>query len=109
MNNPLFTGGDLLWDGVIIREIEQLPTYALGAGSIDIAPNFLCGAQAIGYASAKRWESKTEEFDYYDKYGVAVRHWAGIEKLRFGSGSGDTDDLKDHGVFTIWAAAVADS
>jgi hypothetical protein len=32
-----------------------------------------------------------------------------MEKLRFGSGSTDTADLKDHGVFTVYAAAVADS
>ena len=33
----------------------------------------------------------------------------GIEKMLFGSGSGDTDDLKDHGVVTGYFAAVADS
>jgi hypothetical protein len=33
----------------------------------------------------------------------------GIEKMTFGSGSGDTDDLKDHGMVTGYFAAVADS
>jgi N4-gp56 family major capsid protein len=106
-SNPLFTGGDLVWGGVIIREVPEIAAFTNGA--IDVAPNFLCGAQALGYGIAKRWESVTEEFDYGDKYGVAVRHWYGMEKLRFGSGSTDTADLKDHGVFTIYAAAVADS
>jgi N4-gp56 family major capsid protein len=110
VNNPLFTGGDLLWDGVIIREVEQIPVLSgVGTGAIDVGPNYLCGAQAIAYASAKRWQSVTEEFDYEDKYGVAVRHWAGIEKMIFGSGAGDTDDTKDHGVVTVYAAGVADS
>lgn len=109
-SNPLFTGGDLVWGGVIIREVPEIAVIAgAGAAGADVAPNFLCGAQALGYGIAKRWESVTEEFDYGDKYGVAVRHWYGMEKLRFGSGSSDTADLKDHGVFTIYAAAVADS
>jgi N4-gp56 family major capsid protein len=110
MNNPLFTGGDLVWDGVIIREIEQIPVDAgAGGASIDLAPNFLCGAQAIGVGYAMRSNSVEETFDYGDKKGVAIREIRGIDKLRFGTGSGDTDDLKDHGVYTIWSPAVADA
>lgn len=108
-NNPLFTGGDLLYSGVIIREIEQIAVDAgAGAGAIDVAPNYLCGAQAVGVGYAMRSNTVEEVFDYSDKKGVAVREIRGIEKLQFGSGAGDTDDLKDHGVFTIWAAAVGD-
>ena len=110
VNNPLFTGGDLLYDGVIIREIEQIDAVdGVGAGSIQVAPNYLVGAQAIGVGYAMRSNTVTEEFDYGDKYGVAVREVRGIDKLQFGSGTTDTADLKDNGVFTIWAAAVADS
>lgn len=110
VNNPLFTGGDLLYDGVIIREIEQIAVDAgAGAAGIDVAPNFLCGAQAVGMGIAMRSNTVEETFDYEDKKGVAVREVRGIDKLLFGSGSGDTDDQKDHGVHTIWAAAVADS
>ena len=110
VNNPLFTGGDLLYDGVIIREIEQIAVDSgAGAASIDVAPNYLCGAQAVGVGYAMRSNTVEETFDYSDKKGVAVREVRGIEKLQFGSGTTDTADLKDHGVFTIWAAAVADS
>ena len=109
-NNPLFTGGDLLYDGVIIREIEQIGVLSgVGAAGIDVAPNYLVGAQAVGVGFAMRTNTVTEEFDYEDKYGVAVREVRGVNKLTFGSGSGDTDDLKDHGVSTIFAAAVADA
>jgi hypothetical protein len=31
----------------------------------------------------------------------------GVRKVLFGSGSGDTDDLKDHGVVTIYVATTA--
>lgn len=109
-NNPLFTGGDLLYDGVVIREIEQIPVDAgAGAAAIDVAPNFLCGAQAVGVGYAMRPNTVTEKFDYDDKHGVAVREIRGIEKLQFGSGATDVDDLKDNGVFTIWCAAETDA
>lgn len=110
INNPLFTGGDLLYDGVIIREVEQIDVVTgVGATTSDVAPNYLCGAQAIGVGYAMRTNTVTEEFDYGDKHGVAVREVRGIDKLQFGSGTTDTADLKDHGVFTIWASAPADS
>ena len=40
-SNPLFTGGSLVWDGVIIREIPEIPVLAgVGAGGIDVGANF---------------------------------------------------------------------
>ena len=69
----------------------------------------LCGAQAIGVGIAKRPETVDEDFDYKDKMGIAVREVIGVEKMTFGSGSGDTDDQKDHGMVTGYFAAVADS
>lgn len=109
VDNPLFVGSDLLWDGVIVKQIDDIPTYAAGASSIDISPVYLCGAQALAVAYAKRTTSKTEVFDYGDKDGVAIEEIRGIRKMIFGSGSGDTDDTKDHGVVTGWVAAVADA
>lgn len=103
-NNRLFKGGDLLWNGVIIKEAHDLYDYstltALGDSSATVVPAFLCGAQAIGAAYARRWRSKTEEFDYGDKHGVEISAIYGIGKMVFGTGAGDRDDLKDHGVVT---------
>ncbi|WP_084264760.1 N4-gp56 family major capsid protein [Sneathiella glossodoripedis] len=108
--NKLFTGGDLMWDGVIIKEIEDIGVLSgVGASSIDVAPNYFCGAQALGIGWAKRTFTKDKDFDYGDKKGVAVGEFRGIEKLTFGSGDGDTDDLKDHGVLTGFFSAVADA
>ncbi len=108
-DNPIFTAGDLLYDGVIIKEIPDIATLGtVGASSAPVSPAYLCGAQAIGFAWAKKTTSKTEEFDYGDKVGVAVEEIRGIEKMIFGSGSGDTDDLKDHGVVTGYFGAAAD-
>lgn len=109
-NEKLFKGGDIEWDGIIFKEIEDIPVVAgAGAASIDVAPVYLCGAQALGYGIAKRWKSAEEVFDYGRKKGVAIMEMGGIEKMIFGSGSGDTDDLKDHGIVTGFFAAVPDA
>lgn len=112
-NNRLFKGGDLLWDGVIIKEIPEMydelatPFTNVGDGAtVDVGCAFLCGAQAIGAAYARRWRSREETFDYGDKQGVAIDAIYGIEKMQFGSGAGDTDDLKDHGVITGYFATT---
>lgn len=109
-NNKLFQGGDLEYDGIIVHECDDMPIIAgVGAGGIDVAPVYLCGAQAFGMGVARRWRSKTEEFDYGDKFGVEISAIDGLKKLLFGSGAGDTDDLKDHGVLTGYFAGVADA
>lgn len=109
-NVLLFEGGDQEWDGVVVHEVDDIPNYSgVGASSIDVSPVYLCGAQALGMGWAKRWKSVTEEFDYGDKHGVAIESIMDIEKLTYGSGSGDTDDLKDHGVATGFFAAVDDA
>ena len=109
-NERLFKGGDQYWDVVIIKQIEEAADEwnfgAVGASSATVVGAYLCGAQAVGTAYAKRWRSRTEEFDYGDKYGVAIDAIYGIEKMKFGSGTGDTDDLKDHGVVTGYFATL---
>lgn len=107
--SKLFEGGDLLWNGVIVKETDNLPVYInLGASATtEVTPVYLCGAQALGVAYANRWRSKTEMFDYGDKYGVAIDGIYGVEKIQFGSGSTDTDDLKDHGVVSGYFATTA--
>ncbi|MCJ8336137.1 MAG: DUF4043 family protein [Epibacterium sp.] len=110
-NNKLFQGGDLYWDGMIIHEVDDMTTLSgVGAASIDVGGVFLCGAQALGLGIAKRWNTRVkQETDYGNESGCAVVGIDGLDKMTFGSGSGDTDDLKDHGVLTGYFAAVADS
>ena len=109
-NNKLFEGGDIVWDGIIFKEVDDMPLLAgVGAAGIQVSPVFFCGAQAVAHAINRRWYSTEEVFDYGDKHGCAINAFDGFEKLRFGTGSGDTDDLKDHGMVTGYFAAVADS
>lgn len=109
-SSRLFEGGDLYWDGVIVKELLDMPLYSgVGASSIDVAPVYLLGAQAIGYAIARRWKTVTKEFDYGDKYGTALDAIDGFAKLRFGTASDtDTGTTKDNGVVTGFFASVAD-
>lgn len=110
-SNPLFTDGDLVYDGVIIREVPEIGTIgAIGGSSAELGESYLCGAQALGLAFARRWQSVTKkEDDYGDKPGVGVRGTWGVEKLRFGKGAADTDDSVDQGVLTVVTTAVADA
>jgi N4-gp56 family major capsid protein len=103
----LFEGGDLYWNGVVLKEVDDMPVYAnLGAGNAEVTPVYLCGAQALGIAWGRRWSTRTKEFDYGDKYGVAIDGIYGINKLRFGTGTSNTDDQKDHGVVTGFFATT---
>lgn len=110
-DNPLFRGGDLLWDNVVIHEIDDIPVYTgVGAGSIDVSPVYFCGAQALAYAIAKPTYTITDERDYEDKKGVSVNIIDGVEKMRFGTSSTtDTGTTKDNGLLTGFFAAVADA
>jgi N4-gp56 family major capsid protein len=108
-DNPLFRGADYVWDGVIIREIPEITNIGtVGASSARVEPTFLCGAQALGIGWAKRTTSKTKEFDYGDKYGVAIEEIRGIEKLHFEEGNDGSGDFVQHGIVTGYFAVVAD-
>ena len=96
---------------MIIREIPELPVITgAGAGGIDVAASFMCGAQALGVAWAQRMKSTTNTRDYGYMHGVGIQEIRGIGKLRFGiDPSVDTTKPVDNGVFTIFTSAVADA
>lgn len=111
VDNPLFTGDSLVWDGMIIREIPeiaQLGDLSTSSGGA-VEPVYLCGAQAIGLAWAQRTKSTTDVDDYEFLHGVGVQEIRGIAKLRFGTAAGtDTTTPKDHGIVTGFFAAASD-
>ena len=84
------------------------PLTNVGDGSTtEVGCAFLCGAQAVAAAYAKRWKSVTENFDYGDKHGVAIESIYGIGKMLFGTATlSDTGDLKQHGVVTGYFATT---
>lgn len=107
-NSRLFDGGDLYWDGCIIKEVDDFSTVS--NGTINCGRVVMLGAQALAVAYGKRWRTRTKEFDYGDKYGIAVDGIYGCRLTLFGtSASSDTGDLVNHGCVIGWFAAVADA
>lgn len=110
-DNPIFTGMAGIWDGVIVKESPKvLLLSGVGASSINVAMNSLCGAQAVLLAQAGTPKGNIvdmveEEFDYGDKNGVAIRSVYGVEKAVFQTN--DTNACQ-HGVVSVFSAAVAD-
>jgi len=99
--NPLFMDGDLIWDGIIIREIPEMTVEVdVCATSGDAGHVKICGAQALACAWAQRTVSRTQVKDYGARNGVGISEIRGVAKMSFGKGSSDTADLIDHGVFT---------
>lgn len=117
MENPIFTGADLYYEGVVIKEVDDMPLLPANAtingvavgNTVQASPIFLCGAQAVAVAYAQRSRTVTEDFDYGSKAGVAVEEIRGIGKMRYGTGADDTTTPVDYGVFTSWVAAPADA
>lgn len=111
VDNPLFTGDSLVWDGIIIREIPEIQQLeaSLSSTGVRLEPVYLCGAQAVGLAWAQRTKSTTDTDDYEFLHGVGVQEIRRIEKLRFGTAAGaDTTTPKDHGIVTAFVSAAAD-
>lgn len=100
-NNPLFTDGDLIWDGVIIKEIPEIvPITGVGAAAIDVGANFMLGAQAIGVAVGEELHVITNSRDYNNLEGTGVAEIRGIDKLMWNS---------IQNMVTVYCAAVADT
>lgn len=108
-DNPLFQSGDLIWDGCIIREIPEIPVLsAVGASSIDVAPVFLCGAQALCAAWGQEpvFTAKKED-DYGFFTGVGVEEMIGVNKVMRKDGVAGT--FTDNGIVTGFVSGVADA
>jgi len=113
LKNPIFVDGDLLYNGVIIREIPELslrlPVFYTTAGNtgIQVAPAFLCGQCAVAWC----WgEMPTPTFRKEDDYqfirGVGIEMCYGVGKVAKLNALGA---FKDWGVYTGFFAAVADN
>ena len=111
--NPLFQDGDLLYNGMIIREVPELDvrlptTYTTaGATGIQVAPVFLCGQGAMAWLWG-RMPTPTflREDDYQFFRGVGVMMAYGLKKI---AKLNPTNNYKEWGVFTGVFASASDS
>jgi hypothetical protein len=113
LKNPIFVDGDLLYNGVIIREVPELSTRlpvfytTAGSGGAQVAPAFLCGQQALAWCWGKMpMHTFRKEDDYGFVRGAGVEMCYGIGKI---AKMNATNNFKDWGVFTGFFAAVADN
>lgn len=108
--NPLFRDRDLVYDGVIIKEVPEMSRVHTSGGAMienvgdsgttEVEATFLCGAQAVCHAVAQRPKVVTDEFDYKNKKGLAVTMVRGAGKATF--------DSIQHGLVTAYVSAVGD-
>lgn len=107
-SNPIFQDGDLIYDGVIVREIPEIAGFNNTAGTpVRIEPYYLCGAQAVGLAWGQEPKAIKENFDYGMQMGIGTMEARGLEKMRFATGASSA--LKDHGLVTGFIAAPGDA
>lgn len=109
--NPIFQDGDLIYDGIIHREVPEIDDIAgggtydmdgIGNSSADVRPVFLCGQQAVGIAWGQEPTMRTDlTKDYSFRPGVAVEELLEVKKLAFNG--------KQHGMVSGFFAAAADS
>lgn len=125
MNNPLFTDGDLMDDGIIYKEIPEFwaprqgdisstnvntNTHLVNAGAsgtTDVGVNFLCGQQALAFVNkqaATPITKKEDDYSFFSGVGVELAH--GMQKLRWNNGSGTNKDL---GIVTVYTALSPDA
>lgn len=84
-DNPLFRNGDLLWNGVIIKEIADMPLIpGAGAAGITVGQAFLAGRSAIGVAwGARPRLISDDKQDYEFRPARAIEELIGIKKISF--------------------------
>lgn len=125
-SNPLFSGGDLTWDGVIIKEVPDIDKFidnttgpglwdgvwganatgdsllTSGNGTTRVGVGFFCGAQAVCFGRGKDAKfSQRKEDDYGHLNGIAVTGKHDIKKIFYNN--------KQFGMITHFHSAAADS
>ncbi len=125
-DNPLFGGGDLVWDSVIIKEVPDLDKFidnASGTGLWDgvwganaaadslktggnggsrVGMGFLCGAQAVVFGRGKDASFKLrneDDYEHLNGVGVVAKH--DIKKTFFNG--------KQYGIVTSFHSAAVDA
>lgn len=104
-NNPLFRAGDLLWNGMIIREVPELSLVrkvGAGASGINVGVGFLCGQSAVAYGWAQQPTPRRDNLrDYGFRPGVAIEELRGQKKLSRGG--------IQNGVVSLYYASVGNA
>lgn len=112
--NPLFQDGDLIYRGVIIREIPEIDEFLVipgaGAAGIDVTPAFMCGqnSMVVAWGQMPRPTERRED-DYGFLVGRGVESVYGIGKVFKRVGAGPTGKLVQWGVTQGFFASIPDA
>ncbi len=92
-NMSIFLGGDREYAGVVVHEVDDMPLYTGGgASSANVAPVFLLGQEAAGWALKSRYSSRTQTDDYDQVTGLGMIGKWGMKKLGYTIGTDKTLD-----------------
>lgn len=117
-SNPIFTGGALLKDGILYKEIpeitQRLLLKAAGSGPVDVEPFFLCGQGALAYAMGQMPRpTQLEDGDYDFVTGLGIEAQYGVGKIAkaplVAGASATVGSLVDWGMVTGFVAAPANA
>lgn len=119
-DNIIFQDGDLMWDGVIVREVPEIDLFVDdvwtasitgnlktgGDSSGRVAPVFLCGQNALAMPWAKMpTPTFRDQTDYQFIKGAGIKMCYGVAKTFFKKSS----DLVQWGIVTGFFSAPADA
>lgn len=85
-DNPIFSGSQAIYDGVVIHEHESISNFADGGGAaVTGSTCVLMGAQSLVWAWGERPEVVQESFDYKNQVGYAWSMMCKTKKPKFNS------------------------
>jgi len=100
-SNPIFTGGELIYRGVMIKEIPEMPVLSgVGNGGADVAVGFLVGRQALAWGVGQEMAAIEDTSDYEFRRGLGIEMLDAYKKIHFGTSP------VQHGVVTIYMAVA---
>src|SRR4029078_8923626 len=90
-DNLIFQDGDILWDGVIVRQVPEISGFVsdiwtglktAGASSHRVEPGYLCGQQALAFCWGQMARpTERAEDDYGFVTGVGIDMAYGVAKM----------------------------
>lgn len=102
-DNPLFSGADFVWKGMIVRSYAKMPELT-NTGSIPYTQSLLLGAQAGSLAVANAGgENKRGEMDWNEEY-FDYKNQVGFEAGMIYGAAKNTFNSRDLGAISVYHA-----
>jgi hypothetical protein len=106
--NPIFTGGALLYDGILYKNIPEITQRLLlqnvgTVANVDCEPFFLCGQAALAFAMGQMPRPTTlEDGDYDFVTGMGIEAQFGVGKVAKAPLAGSLSPASDLGTLVDW-------